>query len=656
MSEAADTAAGRESAARIESAEHLRFLAEASEILSASLDYETALERIAHLTVPILADWCVVDLLGDDGLLHRLAVVHRDPAKAEAALELKRRYGVIGPDRHHTAWAVLPGGPPWFDSAVTESRFVSEARDTEHLHLLRSLGFAAEMVLPLVARGRPLGVITLVLAEGSRLYGPEDLALAEELARRAAVAIDNARLFADAHAAETRYRALFDGLADAVLVTDGEGCIQDVNAAVVELIGSGRSELVGCRLAEFVASVDGTAGERAWPPLHDGWRGSLELQRGDGSFIPVDARTTAVAVPTGTVSLVVVRDISERHRAEIDRQRLAAIVESSNDAIIGKTLDGVVTNWNPAAERLYGYSADEMIGRSLLQIFPPDRVDELWSLMDRVRQGKRIEHHDTIRVAKDGRRIDVSVSISPISDAAGRLVGAATIARDVTERKQLEAAQRDFLAMVSHDLRSPLTIIRGNAQLLHRSGTFREAPVNAILGQADRMASLIEDLTDVVRLEDGHLLLRCEPVDLVELARAAVAAASELSSRHAILVEATDAEIIGEWDRARLLQVLENLLGNAIKHGPQGGEITVCVGRNGSQAVVSVRDTGPGIDIEHVPRLFNRFYQASASAAAGLGLGLYISRILVEAHGGRITAESGVGRGSTFTVVLPLTC
>ena len=198
MSDPQGETTGHDRGERAPGGEHLRFLAKASEILADSLDYETELERVAQLAVPILADWCVVDLLGEDGYLHRLAIVHRDPAKAEVAAELKRRYPKLAPDQSHTVWRVLPAGPPWFDPQITESRFVTEARDAAHLALLRQLGFSAEMVLPLIARGRPLGAITLVLANNSRRYGPQDLALAQELARRAALAIDNARLYQEA--------------------------------------------------------------------------------------------------------------------------------------------------------------------------------------------------------------------------------------------------------------------------------------------------------------------------------------------------------------------------------------------------------------------------------------------------------------------------
>ena len=649
-----DGAAGKNLIGQISGEDRVRFLAEASEILAGSLDYEAELERVARLIVPALADWCVVDLLVADGRLHRLAVVHRDPDKAEAALELRRHYAVLAPNRAHRAWDVLQRGKPWFDPAVAETRFVREARDAEHLSLLRRLGFAAEMVLPLTARGRTLGVITLVLADTSRQYGPGDLALAEELARRAALAIDNARLYAEAQAAEARYRGLFEGVADAILSVDADGRFRDVNAAAVELFGYGREELLGSRLKDVIApGGELTKIEVLWRPRDGTWHGELDLRRKDGLVLTVEARTTVVTLPAGPVALSVVRDVSERHRAAVDRQRLAAIVESSNDVIIGKTLDGIVTSWNQAAEQLYGYSAEEMIGQSIARIFPPARIDELSDIMDRIRRGERISHHDAIRVAKDGRLVDISVSVSPVTDAAGRIVGAATIAQDISERKRMEAAQRDFLAMVSHDLRSPLTVIRASTQLLQRRGAYSEKTIATILQYADRMGRLIDDLADVVRLEAGHLPLRRERFELVALARECATAAQQQSADHVVRVEAPGSAIWGLWDRVRLGQVLENLIGNALKHGASEGEVVVRLEEQEDEALVSVQDSGPGIDPEHVPHLFDRFYRAD-STTSGLGLGLYISRILVEAHGGRTWVESQPGQGSTFTISLPL--
>jgi PAS domain S-box-containing protein len=654
VSPSEDGAAGQDLIERIGGKDHVQFLAEASEILADSLDYETELERVARLIVPALADWCVVDLLVADGRMQRLAVVHRDPAKAGTALELRRRYAVLPPNQAHRAWDVLADGKPWFDPAVDEVRFVAEARDAEHLALLRRLGFAAEMVLPLVARGRTLGVITLVLADDHRHYGPDDLALAEELARRAALAIDNARLYAEAQAAEARYRGLFEGVADAILSIDDEGRFRDANVAAIELLGYEREELLGARLEDLIApGAELAEVEVLWRPRDGTWHGELDLRRKDGAILTVEARTTVVALQAGPVALSVVRDVSERHRAAVDRQRLAAIVDSSNDVIIGKTLDGIVTSWNQAAEQLYGYTAEEMIGQSIARIFPPERIEEFRDIMDRIRRGERISHHDAVRIAKDGRRIDISVSVSPVTDAAGRIVGAATIAQDIGERKRIEAAQRDFLAMVSHDLRSPLTVIRASTQLLQRRGEYRESTIATILQYADRMARLIDDLADVVRLEEGHLPLQREPLDLVVLARECAAAAEQQSANHAVRVDAPESSICGMWDRVRLGQVLENLVSNALKHGAEEGEVVVRVEERDGEALISVRDSGPGVDPEHVPHLFDRFYRAN-TRSSGLGLGLYISRILVEAHGGRIWVESRLGQGSTFTIGLPL--
>src|SRR5215217_6220867 len=337
----------------------------------------------------------------------------------------------------------------------------------------------------------------------------------------------------------------------------------------------------------------------------------------------------------------------------MDRQRLAAIVDSSDDVINSKPLEGIGTSCNRGAERLYGYTAEEMIGQSIARIFPPERIDEFRDFMDRLSRGERISHHDAVRIAKDGRRVDISVSVSPVADSAGRIVCAATIAQDISERKRMEATQRDFLAMVSHDLRSPLTVVRASAQLLQRRGEYREATVETILDYADRMARLIDDLADLVRLDEGHLPLQRERLDLVALARQCAAAAEKQSARHAVRIEEPDTAICGAWDRVRLGQVVENLLGNALKHGAEQGEVVVRVEKRAGEALISVQDFGPGIDPDHMPHLFDRFYRAN-TRSSGLGLGLYISRILVEAHGGRIWVESRPGQGSTFTIALPL--
>ncbi|HEY7035462.1 MAG TPA: PAS domain S-box protein [Thermomicrobiales bacterium] len=376
--------------------------------------------------------------------------------------------------------------------------------------------------------------------------------------------------------------------------------------------------------------------------------GRLRWMQGKGSVFRADDGTPLRMIGIG-------QDVTARRRAEAARLELAAIVESSADAIVARTLDGIITSWNAGAEHLYGYPAAEVIGRPMAILIPPERAGELAENIDQIRRGERVPVYETERLRRDGSRVAVSVGVSPIVDAGGKVVGAATISRDITAQRALIRLQEDFLAMVTHDLTAPLTVLRARAHLLQRRATYDERSVAEIVVQTDRMTRLVADLSDVLSLESGRFELRRQPTDLVALTRAHVAAAAEQSQRHAVQLEAPVEPVVGEWDGARLGQVLQNLLGNAIKHLPTGGTIVVAVEPRPDEALLSVRDDGPGIAPEHLPRLFDRFYRAGVGPRPpGLGMGLYIARMLIEAHGGRIWVESNVGEGSTFFVALPV--
>jgi PAS domain S-box-containing protein len=347
--------------------------------------------------------------------------------------------------------------------------------------------------------------------------------------------------------------------------------------------------------------------------------------------------------------------IIERKRADETGARLAAIVESSDDAIIGKTPDGVITSWNPAAERLYGYDAREMIGRSMTRIIPPDRLDEYHGVMRRMRRGERMAAFDTVRIHRDGHPVDVSLSLAPITDASGAVFGISAIARDISERRALERLQQAFLAMVTHELRNPITGIKGFGQLLKRRGEHNERAVEAILHQVGLLERLVNDLLDASRVQVGQLQLQRGRVDLVAEVQACAEQAQQQTAAHEIRVDAPNRPLEGWWDRARLEQIFSNLLTNAIKYSPDGGEVLVAVRDLGAEAQVSVRDQGRGIAPDKLPHLFERFFRADDfEAARSLGLGLYITRGIVASHAGRIWAESdGVGKGSTFSFTLP---
>jgi PAS domain S-box-containing protein len=369
-----------------------------------------------------------------------------------------------------------------------------------------------------------------------------------------------------------------------------------------------------------------------------------------------------------------------RHRAEV----LASIVNSSEDAIVGKALDGTITSWNEGAERLYGYSAAEAVGRNLSMLVPPSQPDELPQIAERINRGERVEPYETARVTKGGRTIHVSLSVSPIRDSDGRVVGASAIARDVTERRRAEEerhrlleserASREsaeeasrlkdvFLATVSHELRTPLTAIHGWALLL-ASGQLDAAgaarAVEVIERNARAQKQIINDLLDVSRIISGKMRLDVRRVELGAVVSAAVesvrlaAQAKEIELQ--ISPAAPAAEVSG--DPERLQQVFWNLLANAVKFTPAGGRVSVCLSRADGHAEVAVSDTGAGISPDFRPYVFDRFRQGDSSTTrdhGGLGLGLSIVRHLVELHGGTVKAESeGEGRGSTFTVELPL--
>jgi PAS domain S-box-containing protein len=381
-------------------------------------------------------------------------------------------------------------------------------------------------------------------------------------------------------------------------------------------------------------------------------------------------------------SRCITRDVTAIKHA-LDMQRhLAAVVESSDDAIVGKTLDGIITSWNNGAERILGYRAEEMVGQSITQIIPPDRAEDLTAILSAIRRGERVDHFETERIRKDGRRIHVSLTVSPIRDAAGRIIGASKIARDVTERKMAEAERErllvaaeqaraaaeianrtkdDFLSVVSHELRTPLASILGWVSVLKAQASPEQAAraVATIERSGKIQAKLIEDLLDVSRIVSGRMRLDFRLVDLPAIMREALESIRPTADAKGVVVhseiDASAGPVAGDTDR--LHQVAWNLLTNAVKFTPAGGSVEVRLTRRDDDVQLVVRDTGCGIGPEFLPFVFERFRQAEAVTSrrtGGLGLGLAIVRHLVELHGGEVRVESdGAGCGATFTITLP---
>ncbi|MDR3375189.1 MAG: ATP-binding protein [Ancalomicrobiaceae bacterium] len=420
-----------------------------------------------------------------------------------------------------------------------------------------------------------------------------------------------------------------------------------------------------------------------------GIKATAELPEGAGQMSAICTSLLDDAGASGKGSEGVQEDRTKKMEPAIDRSRLAAIVEGSDDAIISKTLDGYITSWNAGATRMFGYTAQDMIGRSVTSIIPEHLLSEEQFILDALKSGIRIDHFDSVRVAKDGRLVDVSLTVSPIRDEAGNVIGASKIARDITARRRsevalkaaVEAARRaqqeaenanraktEFLSVMSHEIRTPLTGISGFADLLkHTTKLTRKQQRYVDLMQSANsvLLKVVDNILDFAKVESGRLELEPRPFSLPTLVRDATAIGAVSASSKKLRVRYDVEPGIAEWrmgDEPRLRQILHNLLDNAVKF-TEAGTITLDVRQEKSpdglgRIRFAVTDTGIGIATDRQPLLFRHFSQADSSVSrryGGTGLGLAICKRLVELMDGEIGIVSDLGNGATvwFTAHLP---
>ena len=360
-----------------------------------------------------------------------------------------------------------------------------------------------------------------------------------------------------------------------------------------------------------------------------------------------------------------------------DSALLAAIIESSDDAIVSKTLDGRIRSWNAGAQRIFGYTQEEAIGKAITLIIPPELLDEEREIIGKLRRGERIEHFETIRITKDRRRIHVSLTVSPVRNARGQVVGASKIARDISERKRTEQALRkseealreadrrkdEFLAILAHELRNPLAPIRYAVAAIRHPDLAPDKRVHAqdvIERQLEHMSRLLDDLLDVSRVAHGSLVLRKRAVELAAVIGSAIETARPAleAKQHEFTIDLPKQPVELDADPLRLAQIFSNLLVNAAKYTNTGGRIELRAAREHGWIVVSIRDNGIGVAADMVPNLFRLFSQANTAlerSEGGLGIGLALVRGLVSLHGGSVEARSGgLNCGSEFIVRLPM--
>jgi PAS domain S-box-containing protein len=346
------------------------------------------------------------------------------------------------------------------------------------------------------------------------------------------------------------------------------------------------------------------------------------------------------------------------------------LVDNAADIILSTDLEDRILTWNRGAEITLGYSKEEVIGKHLSILLPPQRLHELAEMRAKVELSGALRDIEVESYRKGGAAIYLSLSVSPITDVDGKIVGFLRVAKDVTEKKryerrlkELDKLKSDFVSNVSHELRTPLTAVKGSVDnmLDGLTGELNEKQSRYLVrikSNADRLARLINDLLDLSRIEAGIKLKRTN-LSLPNIAREVVESLGSMAAEKFISfeLECADGNLTAWADPDRIAEVLTNLLGNAIKFTPTHGKVSVSVVRNGDNWVkVSIADTGPGIASEEASRIFDKFYQVShpeKRKAMGTGLGLSISKALVEMHGGKIWLESNADRGSVFSFTLP---
>lgn len=467
------------------------------------------------------------------------------------------------------------------------------------------------------------------------------------------------------------FELIVEGVPVALLLADQDRRISLVNRNTEILFGYSRSELIGEPLELLVPqrfrerhAAQVSTYLKAPTQRRMGAGRELFGRRKNGTEMPIEIGLSPIRTVEGISTLASIIDITERKRAEDVEGQMASLVESADDAIVAKSLDGIIRSWNPGAERLLGYSAKEIIGQPVTRLLPDNRLDEEDMILGRIGRGERVEQLETVRRKNDGSLVEVSLTISPIRDANGAIVGASKIMRDITERKRREEELRrsnaelaqmnteldNFVYTASHDLRAPLTGIGSIVQWILEddrtlAGESRER-LGLILGRIERMKQLLTDIRDYART-DGHAVPSGTTVSAASLVDN-VAATAHVPPGFSVRGDPSLERV--QVRRVPLEQVLHNLVNNAIKHHDQpAGTVTISVQHTDAWLRFSVIDDGPGIPEEYRETIFEMFKTLKPrDQVEGSGMGLALVRKIVGRMGGRCGVSPAAKRGSHF--------
>jgi len=649
--------------------DRLRLLAEASTLLSSSLDVEQTLGEVARLAVPGLADWCGAALRGDDGSVRYVAIAHRDPERTRWAEELAQRHPTTVAARYGVGAVIRSGEPELVREVGPETLAALAEERPELLPALEAIAPHSTLIVPLVARGRTLGALTFVRSsETQRAFDEDDLELGLELARRAAVALDNALLFRALEDQSRLLTTVTENAASALFMMDEQGRPTYMNQAAAEITGYTLDEIRARPLHDAIHHIrpDGSPypieecpidrailQERTVEPYED------LFVRKDGSFFPVRAAASPIfrdGQPVGTV--VEFRDITDERRTQEElarRAQAAQALEFVGDGVFLLDEDDVVRLWNPAAAAIFGLAEADVVGRRLGDVV--GGWSDVETRIPVVGAEARAARAETVPIDVGGRELWLSISAVRFRE------GTVYAFRDSTEERALERIKSDFVSTVSHELRTPLAAIYGAAMTLRRQDVpltpdQREGMLGVVSGEAERLARIVNDILLASRLDSDVVEVAIGRADARELAEQVLAAAgAHLPDGIELVLRAPDRLPPIAADADKLRQVLVNLVENAIKYSPDGGLVELELSPREGRMRFSVRDRGLGIPAGEQERIFEKFYRLDPDLTRGVGgtgLGLYICREIVRRLGGRIWVESTPGLGSTFSLELPL--
>ncbi len=662
---AAETAEAQSASAR----SALAFVADASRVLSTSLDYAVTLQRVVDLAVPAIADWCSVDLIDPAGRIRSLASAHVNPELAPVLREYRERFPPVRLLRGSAE--VIASSRPMLLRELTDDLIDATSPDPEIAEYAKRLRTRSYIAVPLISAGQTIGAIALGSTTPGR-FGDAELQLAEDLASRAAAAIEHSRLYRDA----SQFIATVDATLGAVFMYEPRNLrFTYVNQGAMAQVGLSRDQLLSMRAIDIKPDFDETSYRALIEPLLDGSQASLTFStshlRSDGQIVPVEVSLQCVRLPGGDARMIVTaRDIRQQIEVQASLLRLAraersraaelsAVIQGMGEGVLEFGGDGDVVLSNPAAVRMLGESItsySELIAR--LEA-PAERLPALGT------DGGPVE----LRVRGANRWLEASTYVVPVDpaefDAPDRrpaepeAPSTILLLRDVTAARQAQAAQEAFIGVLSHELRTPITTIYGSTKLLRRPHGASPVQLDGMLAdiedEADRLYRLVEDLLILSRAETG-LLIEGEPVLLQHVVRSVLASEAARWPRTTFTEQIPPGLPPVSGDRTYLEQVVRNLLSNAAKYSPPGSIVLLTAEAAEHDVIVRVLDEGPGIVDAEADLLFQLFFRSSSTSrkASGAGIGLYVCNALIQAMGGRIWARSRAEGGSEFGFSVPM--